>query len=397
MRLVGLAPANAPALTTNAPAAAHDLGFTRTTLVLLADGSFRVEMVVDLDALALGVPQSSDNAELVRLLTSMPEAELDERLENLRQLFLRRVRIRFDGEAATPTVRFPEYTGEPAPRSPSPDVEPAPSLIGLVARLEGQVPGDARELTFQASRSFPPIHLSIVNRRAANEGEGDPAVDLSERLVLFVSVRQVLERGDRSDPYPLDRPPPEPSTLDVVGQYVWLGFEHILPLGIDHILFVLGLFLLSTAWRPLLAQVTAFTVAHTLTLTLSSYGVVSLSPRVVEPMIALSIAYVALENLATTELKPWRPALVFGFGLLHGLGFAGVLAELGLPRGEYLTALLSFNVGVELGQLAVIGIALVSLGWAGRESWYRRRIAVPISALIGVVGLYWAVERALGP
>ena len=384
------------------PARAHELGFTRATLFLFGDGSFRAELVVDLDALALGVPQDSDNDELVRTLQALSQEDLEALIERLRQTFLRRVRIRFDGEAITPEVGFPQHRGTPADRRPSPEAEAAPSLIGLTARLEGRVPEGARELTFQASRAFPQVHLSVVDLRHAQGTQDARGLDRESvvadpaGLEEWVTFRQVLDLGDRSDPYPLDRPPPEPTTLAVIRQYVALGFEHILPLGLDHILFVLGLYLLNTAWRPLLAQVTAFTVAHTATLALSTYDVVSMSPGIVEPLIALSIAYVALENVATTELKPWRPALVFSFGLLHGLGFAGVLAELGLPRGEYLTALLSFNVGVELGQLAVIAIAFVAVGWARSKDWYRQRIAVPISLLIGIVGLYWAVERALG-
>jgi hypothetical protein len=118
---------------------------------------------------------------------------------------------------------------------------------------------------------------------------------------------------------------------------------------------------------------------------------------VVEPLIALSIAWIAFENVVTDELHWWRPAVVFCFGLLHGLGFAGVLAELGLPRGEYLTALLSFNVGVELGQLSVIALAFLALGAIRKRSWYRSRVTVPLSLLIGVVGLYWAVQRTFWP
>ena len=110
----------------------------------------------------------------------------------------------------------------------------------------------------------------------------------------------------------------------------------------------------------MLLQVTAFTIAHSITLGLSIYGIVSLPSRIVEPLIALSIAYVAIENLVTRELKPWRLALVFMFGLLHGLGFAGVLRELGLPRDEFLTALLTFNLGVEGGQLTVIALAMLA-------------------------------------
>ena len=147
--------------------------------------------------------------------------------------------------------------------------------------------------------------------------------------------------------------------LEVVAEYLALGYTHILPKGLDHILFVLGLFLLSVRVRPILIQVTTFTIAHSITLGLTMYGIVSLSPRLVEPLIALSIAYVAVENLITSELKPWRLGLVFMFGLLHGMGFAGVLAGLGLPRADFLTALLSFNVGVEAGQLTVIAFATV--------------------------------------
>ena len=144
----------------------------------------------------------------------------------------------------------------------------------------------------------------------------------------------------------------------------------------------------------MLLQVTAFTIAHTITLALTIYGVVSLRPAIVEPAIALSIVYVAVENIATSELKPWRIALVFGFGLLHGMGFAGVLSQLGLPRSEFLTALLCFNAGVELGQLSVILAAFLLLGLPfRRKPWYRRRVVVPASLAIAAVGLYWAIQR----
>ena len=169
-----------------------------------------------------------------------------------------------------------------------------------------------------------------------------------------------------------------------------------MPDGLDHILFILGLFLLSARLGPLLWQVTAFTLAHAVTLTLAAYGVIRLSSSVVEPLIALSIAWVAIENLFTSELKPWRPAVVFAFGLLHGLGFAGVLGELGLPGGEFLTALVSFNAGIELGQLAVLVAAFAAVGWGRHRPWYRRRVVIPASALIALVGLWWAVERSSG-
>lgn len=171
--------------------------------------------------------------------------------------------------------------------------------------------------------------------------------------------------------------------------YVKFGFLHIVPEGLDHILFVLGLFFLRIHWKPLLAQVTAFTVAHSITLGLSVYGLISLPMSVVEPLVLLSIIFVAVENVIRTKLSPWRVGIVFAFGLLHGLGFAGFLAELEIPRESFLMALLSFNIGVELGQLAVIGAAFVIVGWWRNHSWYRASIASPASILIASVGLYW--------
>ncbi|MFC1665380.1 HupE/UreJ family protein [Pseudomonadota bacterium] len=179
----------------------------------------------------------------------------------------------------------------------------------------------------------------------------------------------------------------------IAKEYIGLGFTHILPKGLDHILFVVGIFLLSLKLSPVLWQITAFTVAHTITLALTIYGYISLSPSIVEPLIALSIVYVGVENILTSRLKPWRVLVVFIFGLLHGMGFAGVLTEIGLPRSEFVTALITFNVGVELGQLAVIGIALLLVGGFRNKSWYRRWIVVPISLVISLIGLYWCLDR----
>ncbi len=184
------------------------------------------------------------------------------------------------------------------------------------------------------------------------------------------------------------------SKWEVFKQYVILGFEHILPLGVDHVLFVLSLFLLAPALRPLLLQVSAFTVAHTISLALASLNIVSVSASIVEPLIAFSIFYMAVENVFAKELKKWRVGVVFAFGLLHGLGFAGVLAELGLPREAFAESLLGFNIGVEFGQLAVLALAMLAFGWFRKKTWYRSRILIPGSILIAVVGLYWTIERA---
>ncbi len=207
-------------------------------------------------------------------------------------------------------------------------------------------------------------------------------------------MTQWIEGREGSKPFALDAAVDAVTRLQTAKQYLTLGFSHILPLGFDHVLFVVGICLLTSRTRAVLAQVTAFTVAHSITLGLSMYGVVSAPARIVEPMIALSIAYVAIENIFLAELKSWRIVLVFAFGLLHGMGFAGALRELGLPRSEFVTALLTFNLGVEAGQLTVIGIVFLTVGWHfSQQEWYRRRIVIPASAAIALTAVYWTVER----
>lgn len=179
-------------------------------------------------------------------------------------------------------------------------------------------------------------------------------------------------------------------------QYLRQGFVHVLPEGQDHILFVLGLFLLSRAWRPLLAQVTTFTLAHSVTLALATLGVVKVSASVVEPIIAASIVFVALENIFRPRYTHWRLLVVFVFGLIHGLGFAGALGELDLPTNSLVAGLVGFNVGVEGGQLAVISIAFAATFWLRDAAQYRRWIVIPGSLYIALRGAWWTVERIAG-
>lgn len=175
--------------------------------------------------------------------------------------------------------------------------------------------------------------------------------------------------------------------------YLRLGFKHIVPEGLDHILFVLALFFLGQTWRKLVAQTTVFTIAHATTLFLSRYGVFSLPGKYVEPLIAFSIACIALENIWRPKLGPARLALVFAFGLVHGLGFAGSLAEVEFPRDQFVMALLGFNLGVDFGQLFIIAVALLAVGWWRDKPWFRARIMIPCCAAIAAIGLYWTVER----
>jgi len=186
---------------------------------------------------------------------------------------------------------------------------------------------------------------------------------------------------------------PEPPMGPVVAQYIRLGFDHILPRGLDHVLFVIGLLLGARNLRSLLALVTCFTLAHSVTLILSSLGAVRAPAAVVEPLIAASIVWIGVENLRQSGPGPWRYVVVFAFGLLHGLGFASALSTLGLPKAHFFEALISFNLGVELGQLTVIlAVWLPSLYWRNRPG-FRRFFAVPGSMLIAVVAAVWFVQR----
>ena len=175
--------------------------------------------------------------------------------------------------------------------------------------------------------------------------------------------------------------------------YLKQGFEHILPEGLDHILFVLGLFLLCRAWKPTLIQVTTFTAAHTVTLALATLGYVSAPAHIVEPIIAASIAVIALENIFRPTYGKFRLLLVFIFGLIHGLGFAQRLVDDRIPADSLLGSLLGFNVGVELGQLAIIALALAATAWIKDEERYRRWVVIPGSTAIALAGVYWAVSR----
>lgn len=351
------------------PASAHNLRFTDVRLELREDATFRADVACDLDALALGVESAADSAVLAAHLEAMPAAEREALVAQLVESLKRRLRVRFDGEPAPFEVSLPER-GQPRPEGS------LPSALGLVARLEGRVPGGAREASFFASRAFPPVRLEIVGPKGAR---------------LHV---QILQRGAESTPASVAAVT-EGGRLATFARFLAVGFEHIVPEGLDHVLFVLGLALLGARLGPLLVQVTAFTLAHTVTLGLSTYGLVQLSPRVVEPLIALSIVYVAVENVVRPRLSALRVVLVFAFGLLHGLGFAGVLAKLGLPEGQRFLALLAFNGGVELGQLAVILPAFLLLLVLDRRGVPRRSVVVPLSLAIAATGLYWTVARLL--
>lgn len=346
-------------------AVAHDLERTQVSLIFAADGSFVLDVSNDPNWLLLRLESFAGG----RVPPALAAAARDARLHALASVFIDRIVLFADGHEIRPVSA--EYL--------PPRVQTAADALPPLAtfRLHGRMAPDARSLRWLYGLVIDPYPLTI--RRA--DGHANT---------------EWIQGTNWSGPIDLSGQFRQPSRLDVAREYLALGYTHILPKGIDHLLFVLGLFLLSVRVRPIVIQVTTFTVAHSITLGLTMLGVLALPSRIVEPLIASSIAYVAIENLMTHQLKPWRLALVFAFGLLHGMGFAGVLSDLGLPRGEFLTALLSFNLGVEAGQLTVIAVAGLLVAWYRHQTWYRRWIVVPASLAIATVGVYWTIARAIG-
>lgn len=345
------------------PASAHEIGTTRVVASVTPDGTYAIDVTTDAATLLARLALAARRPRSAPASTS----DLQRGFDTLCAEVPRHLAIEFDGRVGTPhaTCVVERTTGEPKDLA----------ATGVTVTLAGPVPPHARAFRWRYDLTFASYALIVKSAAGA------------EATVW-------LEGGDTSQPLALARVEPPPSRSQVARTYVALGFTHILPEGLDHILFVLGIFLLSRRVKPLLWQVSAFTLAHTITLGLTLYGVVSLPSSVVEPMIALSIVYVAVENVVTPRLQPWRVALVFGFGLLHGMGFAGVLRELTLPRSEFLTGLVAFNAGVEAGQLTIILTASVVLfGLARNTTRYRRLVVVPGSIAIAATGLFWTVQR----
>ncbi len=344
---------------------AHEIGTTRVAVSLAPDRTYRVEVVTDATALL---------AKLLAAAGAEPAAplgaeELQKRLLGLDEVFRRKQTLAFDGMSVRPVIVY-------SVASPSTSATDVLSLPVATIVLTGELPHGATNLTWTYGWTFASYALGVRQATA------------SESTVVW------LEGGQTSQPFSITVPAPPMGGFEIAVRYLGLGFTHILPKGLDHMLFVLGIFLLSRHLRQVLWQVSAFTVAHSITLGLSIYGVISMPAAVVEPLIAVSIAYVAIENLFVAEVRGRRIALVFLFGLLHGMGFAGALKEVGLPRSEFVTALVTFNLGVEGGQLAVIGMAFLLVGWyCRRQAWYHNRIVMPASGIIACIAVYWTLQR----
>ena len=217
--------------------------------------------------------------------------------------------------------------------------------------------------------------------------------DISKENMIFSTYLQPGETSAELSPLS------QATMSQTIIEYIILGMEHIVPKGLDHILFIFGVFFFAVKLKPLLWQVTMFTLAHSLTLILASLKLVFIPASIIEPMIALSIGYVAFENIFQRQSKfhsrsnTIRYAVIFFFGLIHGLGFAFVLEDIGLPTGQLILSLLSFNIGVEIAQIGLVVLAYLLMFYPSKQLWYRKAIQIPCSLVIGLIGIYWFFER----
>ena len=355
-------------LSAAAPSLAHEIQ-PAVADITVGDGTVRLDVDANLEAWIAEISPAHEDTD---------EAPTSERYDTLRALEPEGLQAELDAFAPRIEEGFRvEADGASVPLALTGAAidPPGDGALARISRitLEGPLPDGARTVRLTVTPDFGEVILRGTGENIRYAEFLTPGATSQE-----IAVTGATERG----------------ALDVFRQYLGVGFTHILPLGLDHILFVIGLFLLNPRVRPLLWQVSAFTLAHTVTLALGALAIVRVPGAIVEPLIALSIVYVCVENIVSSRLHAWRPAIIFAFGLLHGLGFASVFEEYGIPEGQFVPALVAFNIGVEIGQLTVIAACFLAVGlWFRERRWYRAAVTVPASVLIAMIGLYWSVTR----
>ena len=244
--------------------------------------------------------------------------------------------------------------------------------------LKYELDEDDEFLTFKWSEKYGPIIIREINELKKED-------DLyTEYLQAGLQTDKIFIKSENTQ-----------SIFKSIINYFILGIQHIIPKGLDHILFIVGLFFFSVTLRPLLIQVTMFTIAHSITLIFVSVSYINVNPLIVEPIIALSIAYVGIENIFKQYVKEYlRYIIIFFFGLLHGLGFALVLSDIGYQSSKLILNLISFNLGIEAAQIFIILFLYILLGIKfSNKKYYRYIFQVPVSLFIALVGIYWFFER----
>ncbi len=350
---------------------------TLVEISVFTDGTYQVEVRASIEALLTGInsqykdTKESPNAQAYDDLRVLEKEQLAAEFKKFHQKFTQIVKLKFDEKIVPLKVTKVDI--------PEPGYTKVPRIS--VITLSGEIDREVKSINWYYPAAFADNAVRV--RQVDKEAQK-----------WHWSNWQWLRKDNWSKPFDLTEVFHQQSTWSVIKDYTRAGFDHIIPKGLDHILFILGIFLVSIKLRPLLLQVTMFTVAHSITLSLAMLKIINIPSNIVEPLIALSITFIAFENIASKDIKPSRLIVVFLFGLLHGMGFASMLADFGMPKNSFATALISFNVGVELGQLSIIALAFALVGyWFKSETWYRKAVVIPASLIIGLVGLYWTYDR----
>ena len=247
-----------------------------------------------------------------------------------------------------------------------------------IVYLKFSINEDAEFFTFKWDEKFGPIIIREID-------------DLKDDDDLYT---EYLQSGLKTDKIFIKERNVKSIFKSIVDYFI-LGIQHIIPKGLDHILFIVGLFFFSVNLRPLLIQVTMFTIAHSITLIFVTVSFININPLIVEPIIALSIAYVGIENIFKKYVKEYlRYFIIFFFGLLHGLGFALVLSDIGYQSSKLILNLISFNLGIEAAQILIILFLYLVIGVTfSNKKYYKYIFQIPVSLFIALVGIYWFLDR----
>lgn len=348
-------------------APAHNLPYTLVEIERTNPQHIEIAVYAHVSAYVLGLPQAHLNAQARSSIELLSNYELAKKIEIAREALERSFYIAIDGdELESATYRFPS-------------------------------PADIREdaLTSQTRPSLSqPIHIQVETSRAGGLVIAGPP-DLGQ-IVIVATVD-----GSRQPPILLGPAQLSPTIglasqfgmVQTISHFLAQGIVHIVPQGLDHILFLLCLTLVSVSLWPLFLQVSGFTLAHTLTLGLTIANIIPFAPTIIEPLIAFSIVLMAVLNIVQPRSIRFRGGLIIGLGLLHGMGFAGALRALGLPPGDEVAALIAFNIGVEIGQMLVVTVALLFTVRMMNKPWFYHRVTAPASILIALIGSVSILQR----
>ncbi len=353
------------------PVWSHQFMPTNAKLTLFPNDEYVLSCDLDIiEFIQQALDLQGNPQELIQQVRELDIQQIEQALKNEKLSVLKQMTINIDGEKN----KIEKFILPPASYiRRTLDQPPATTEYRIVGITRGKFPKGSDNIKIKFPSQWGSVMLTVVRSASMLVSPG------GESLPISVSANT----------------PAKATAFQKIQNYVYQGIIHIIPKGLDHILFVLALFLLSRNFKTLLWQITVFTAAHSITLFLASYQLVNVPAKIVEPLIALSIVAVALENLFHSQLKPWRIGIIFVFGLLHGLGFASVLSDLGLSAEWMLISLISFNIGVEIGHIVVVAAAFLLVGWFNQKDWYRTRIVLPTSGAIALIGLFWTVERII--